>query len=460
MTISPRARRITTAGLALSSLMAALLAGASTPANAVTFIEADTPTQVYSVPNQGSAITTGARVFASTDNQITTGGLAVAKMGAVTYLDGTASRGYTGAWYACGSRNQSIDSCTALQVYRAADGLESPANKSFPYLVKDADLGKYLAFSITIFGRTSAQFGDQNTQTVVSTTRAKDLYVIPGSIPTSPRPVLGMNNVSAGGTAGLLVGQWTMPAGQTFVSRSVTAFACPDANAGQVASASFTTTSCTSIAPVAQIASNASNNTVALFSLPTTAAMAGRYLVAQVNMVARSANNLPYLYVIRSAASQLPAPVAGANVQNDPAAALEPQQAGEVGAVSPPQAAPAETPQEQNINPAVPPTQPTMKVTSKRSANRGGKYLVSVRVSGTGGGTLGTGEATVAVVSSNAANAKVLQKLKPVAVEDGRGAKWQSLSKKLRKGNAYIRVIYTDAGSGLQTGFLKKVTIR
>lgn len=447
MQTSTRSLRGAVAGIATASLVASLAATAVSPAAhaAETRITMPTPEVIYSVPNQGNATTTGALVLAGDATyRVTVGGAVSASFGDVTYKAGTTPQGWRGNWYACSSPKQSLDTCSLVKSGTSV-GNVSADNATVNYIVAEADLGKVLAFKGEVYGKEVLM--NQNVTQVATSDRNKDLRVIPFGVPSSPRPVIGVNNVVAGQSAGLITGVWTMPAGMTFVSRTVTAWACPDANAGQGTSADFNISGCSSVA-VSNSSAATTDNRVATHALATTAAMGGKYLVASSTLVARSANGLPYLYTVRSAATLLP-----------PAAGVTPSPEASPSASADTAATPSVTGDPLGGG-LVAPAQPTLTVVAKKSVTRGQKLLVTVKLAGKGGGTVGTGPAKVELVKSQAANAKAVKKLKPISIEDMRGARYELISKKMKKGTYYLRVVFTDAGSGIQAASLKKITIK
>lgn len=435
------------AGVAAMALTAGLAATVVAPvaSSAETRITMSTPSVIASVPNQGNATTTGARVLAGDPTyRVTVGGAVAANFGTVTYKAGITPQGWRGYFYACSTAKQAIDTCAVVKTQTSV-GNVTANNVTVNYVVTEADLGKFIVFRGEVYGRDV--FQNQDITISATSDRDKDLRVIPLGLPTSPRPIVGVNNVVAGRTAGLITGVWTMPADQTFVSRTITVWACPDANAGQGTTADFVTTGCTQVTATNASAAGTVNQ-AATYSLTTTAAMGGKYLVASSALVARASNGSPYLYVVRSAATLLPAAPAGATPEPTPS--------------------PEATPTADSDNKlggsvdggVVAPTQPKMTIVAKKSVNRGKKLLVTVKLAGKGGGTLGTGPAKVELVKSQDANAKAVKVLREIEVEDLRGARYELIGKKIKKGTYFLRVIFTDSGSGVQSASLKKLTIK
>ena len=433
------------ASVAAVSLTAGLVALAVAPSAsaAETRITMDTPNVIFSVPNSGNATTTGARVLVGdAAYRVTVGGAVAANFGTVTYKAGTTPQGWRGYWYACSSAKQALDSCAVVKA-QSSVGNVTATNASVNYVVAAEDLGKFLVFKGEVYGKDV--FLNENVSQGATSDRNKDLRVIPFGLPTSPRPVIGVNNVVAGKTAGVITGAWTMPADQTFVSRTVTAWACPDANAGQGTTADFVTTGCTAV-PVSNSSIPTTDNRAATHSLATTVAMGGKYLVASSALVARASNGTPYLYVVRSAATLLPAAPAGATQEPTPEVTPTPESDNQLGGT---------------VAGAVSePIQPKMTIIAKKAVKRGKKLLVTVKLAGKGGGTLGTGPAKVELVKSQDANAKAVKVLREIEVEDSRGARYELIGKKIKKGRYFLRVVFTDSGSGVQSASLKKLTIQ
>lgn len=433
------------ASVAAVSLTAGLVVTAVAPSAgaAETRITMDTPNVIFSVPNSGNATTTGARVLiGDATYRVTVGGAVAANFGNVTYKAGTTPQGWRGYWYACSSAKQALDSCTVVKA-QSSVGNVTANNATVNYVVTAADLGKFLAFKGEAYGKDV--FLNQDVSQNASSDRNKDLRVIPFGLPTSPRPVIGVNNVVAGKTAGLITGAWTMPADQTFVSRTVTAWACPDANAGQGTTADFVTTGCTAVT-VTSSSIPTTDNRAATHSLVTTVAMGGKYLVASSALVARANNGTPYLYVVRSAATLLPAAPADATPEPTPEVTPAPESDNKLGGTV--------------DGGVVEPIQPKMTIVAKKAVDRGKKLLVTIKLAGKGGGTIGTGPAKVELVKSQAANAKAIKVLREIEVEDLRGARYELIGKKIKKGRYFLRVVFTDSGSGVQSASLKKLTIK
>ncbi len=445
-----RSIRRAVVGIASASLLASLGATAIAPATfaAETRITMPTPQVTYSVPDQGNATTTGVLVLAGDASyRVAVGGAVTANFGDVTYKSGTTPQGWRGNWYACSSVKQSLDTCSSVKSVTSG-GNVSAKNATVPYVVTQSNLGKVLAFKGEVYGKEVLR--NQDVVQVATSDRNKDLRVIPLGVPTSPRPVIGVNSVVAGQTARVLTGVWTMPAGLTFVSRNLTAWACPNANAGQGTSADFSISDCSSI-KVTNSTAAITENRLATHSLTTTEAMGGKYLVASSTLVARTSNGLPYLYTVRSTATLLPE-AAGVTPSPEPSPSASAEATDATDATDALGTSIGGT--------IVTPQQPTMKVVAKRSVTRGKKLLVTVKLAGKGGGTLGTGPAIVELVKSQDADAKSVKKLKSIEVEEMRGARYELINKKLKKGTYYLRVVFTDAGSGVQAASLRKVTIK
>ena len=433
------------AGVAAVSLTAGLVVTAVAPSAsaAETRITMPTPTVIFSVANSGNATTTGARVLVGdAAYRVAVDAPVAANFGSVTYKPGTTPQGWRGYWYACSSANQALDSCAVVKA-QSSVGNVTADNVTVNYVATAADLGKFLVFKGEVYGKDVLL--NQNVSQGASSDRNKDLRVVPSGLPTSPRPIIGVNNVVAGRTAGLITGAWTMPADQTFVSRTVTAWACPDANAGQGTTADFVTTGCTAVT-VTNSSAATTDNRVASHSLTTTTAMGGKYLVASSALVARASNGTPYLYVVRSAATLLPAAPANATPEPTPVATPTPESDNKLGASV--------------GGGVVEPIQPKMTIVAKKTVQRGKKLLVTIKLAGKGGGTLGTGPAKVELVKSQDANAKAVKVLREIEVEDSRGARYELIGKKIKKGRYFLRVVFTDSGSGVQSASLKKLTIQ
>ena len=428
----------------------------------------------------GNAISTGVRLVAGDPNLSVAAGTALAPPVVNVTTNGDTTVGFTSQFLSCPTRGADLATCTvaasstlAYEAGRAPDSFRPVA------FVPTADqVGSYIAWRFSIVAKNAAGAPIPKT---VSSARGFDPFVLPGTVATSRPPVIGVNGITAGQVAGLLVYPWTMPAAgavdpaQSVVRRTVAAWICDSPDAGRVATANWTMTGCTATPTVVGTGANASGNSATFFSIPTTESMGGKYLLAQVNVIASTASGSAFAYVIRSKPTQLP--VATATPLDAGAGAAAALGADVVGTVEPGAVAnsglagadaknAAQAQKELNsgdlvapIAPVGPPVKPTVRIVAKNKAKRGSKYLVTVKLSGKGDGTVGTGPATVQLVKSNAPNAKAVARLKPITVEDMVGAKYEVPSKKLKPGTYYLRVIYTDAGSGIQSAALKKVRL-
>lgn len=428
----------------------------------------------------GNAISTGVRLVAGDPNLSVAAGTALAPPVVNVTTNGDTTVGYTSQFLSCPTRGADLATCTvvasstlAYEAGRAPDSFRPVA-----FVPTASQVGSYIAWRFSIVAKNAA--GAPVTKTVVSA-RGFDPLVLPGTVATSRPPVIGVNGITAGQVAGLLVYPWTMPTAgavdpaQSVVRRTVAAWICDSPDAGQVATANWTMTGCTATPAVVGTGANASGNSATFFSIPTTEGMGGKYLLAQVNVIASTASGSSFAYVIRSKPTQLPvatgAPVdagagAAAALGAEVVATVEPDAVANSGLAAADAKTAAQAQKElisgdlkPTIAPVAAPVKPTVRIVAKNKAKRGSKYLVTVKLSGKGDGTVGTGPATVQLVKSNAPNAKVAARLKPITVEDMVGAKYEVPSKTLKPGTYYLRVIYTDAGSGIQSAALKKVRL-
>lgn len=428
----------------------------------------------------GNALSTGARLVGGDPNLSVAAGTVVGPPTVKVTANGDVTVGYTSQFLACPARNADLATCTvaasATQAYEA--GRAPDQFRPVGFVPTANQVGSYLAWRLTIVAKNAA--GAPVTKTVVST-RGFDPLVLPGTVATSRPPVIGVNGITAGQVAGLLVYPWTMPAAgavdaaQSVVRRTVAAWICDSPDAGQVATPNWSMTGCTATPSVVGTGANASGNSATFFSIPTTESMGGKYLLSQVNVIASTTSGASFAYVIRSRPTQLPvaaaAPVdagagAAAALGAEVVATVEPDAVANSGLAAADAKTAAQAQKElisgdlkPTIAPVAAPVKPTVQIVAKNKAKRGSKYLVTVKLSGKGDGTVGTGPATVQLVKSNAPNAKAVARLKPITVEDMVGAKYEVPSRKLKPGTYYLRVIYTDAGSGIQSAALKKVRL-
>lgn len=435
------------AGAALA--VAAGTLGLAAPAAQAAAFDMPTPTLAYTAADQGSATAnSGAYVWigANTSLQVSAGSVVTGKMGTVTFGDGQTKDGVTLSWFSCPSRGAALAGCTTVRTI-TSDAISATLT-SFAYTTTAADTGRYLAYSVTQRFKTAA--GASASATAVSD-RTQDLQVI-APLGSTTRPVLGIANVQPGGKAGLLVFPWTLPAGGTFAGRAVTVFACPDANAGQVASATWSTSGCTQIAD-AGVTGNVNANAGGALQVQTTAAMAGQTLVAQVLLTFRATNNVTTIYAIRSAGATLPGAAAATATPSPTPSASANADAGSVA-----NQIPTGSPSAAVL--AASPVVPKVKIVAVKTITRGKSTGVAIELSGRGKGTVGVGSAIVELVKTGAPGEKASQKLKTTSIKGMKGFQKQTLSKKLKKGTYYLRVIYTDAKSKVQAGALKKVSVK
>lgn len=425
-----------------TSLIGAQVANAATVPNL---------TMSYTAANQGAAnADSGTYLWLGSPDtglMVTPGSAVSVTVGNITYPANQTANRYLGIWYSCGSRGQAVEQCTQVGDTGAAG---SASGRTFTYTPTDQVIGRYLAFSLTQV----VNDGNFTINSIKATDRDRDLLVI-NRLGSTKRPEWGINGVSAGSKANLLLFPWTMPSGVTFASRSLSTWACPNASQGQEATLAWSTTGCTSI-PAASVTGGTVNaNSASIVQVQTTADMAGKTLVAQLSVVARSANGTTVGYVIRSAGGTLPGVAAAATPDPSPSpsnSAAPDAGAGAAGAGSGQQATPGAAATKG-------PVQPVMTIVSKRSVSRGKNLGVAVELKGKGRGTTGNGTAIVEIVKSPD-DIKPVAKLKKVTVKKGKGFKSQTIPVKVKKGTYYLRIVYTDAGSGVQSAAVKRIRVR
>lgn len=364
-------------------------------------------------------------------------------VGNITYPASQTPNRYLGIWYSCGSRGQNVSQCTQVGDTGAAG---SASGRTFSYTPSDEAIGRYLVFSLTQV----VNDGNFTINSIKATDREKDLLVI-NRLGTTKRPEWGLNGVNAGSKANLLLFPWTMPSGVTFASRALATWACPNASQGQEASLSWSTTGCTSIPAASVTGGNVNANSASIVQVQTSPDMAGKTLVAQLSVIGRSANGTTVGYVVRSAGGTLPGSAAAATPSPSPSptGTAAPEANADPGAA-------------QTIPDAVSaagPVQPVMTIVAKRSVNRGKDLGIAVQLKGKGRGTTGNGSAIVEIVKSPD-DVKPAAKLKKVKIKKNKGFKEQTIPMKLKKGVYYLRVVYTDAGSGVQSAAVKRVRVR
>jgi hypothetical protein len=407
------------------------LVGAA-PAQAAPLIPS--PAISYSSVSNGSAIESGSSI---TDQQ---GGVAVgtsvrAAVGAINYNVATAV-GYKLRWFSCPSAGAAINSCQAVA---SNTGNGSATGKVVEYTPAPTEIGRFLAAEFEII---SSTLGVASTVTVTST-RTQDIKVVAG-VATSARPAWSTTTVSwtPGGQVSVIVSPWTLPAGMTQTLRSLTVWACDSPDAGQVPTVGFSTAGCT-ILPAGAILTNVNVAGTSVAKVQTTAAMNGKYLIGQSNLVAAS-NGSAYAFAVRSAPALLGTgtTVPSASPSPDPTASPT-TESGSAG----------DTASGDSV------VRPQVTIVAKRQASRGKALGVAVQLSSGGGGTTGTGKVTVVLVKAPDDSVAVAR-LKPISVKNLKGFRNELMPKSLKKGTYYLRATYVDAGSGVEAAAVKRITVR
>lgn len=436
--IMVRIGRSSAVAIGVLTTTAVAAVGLSAPAQAAIV---PAPVISYTAVSNGSAIESGLSVF-NQANGVAVGSAVRASVGTINYVPSTAV-GYKLRWFSCPTAGAAINTCQSVA---SATGNGSANGKSVEYTPVAGDLGRFLVAEFEII---SQLLGNATTNEVTSD-RGADIKVVPG-LATSPRPAwsTGTTGWVPGGKAALVISPWTLPSALRQTMRGVNVWACDSANAGQVPESGFSTAGCTAI-PAASVLTNVNVAGSSVAQVQTTADMAGKYLLAQVNLTT-AAGNTPSLFVIRSlatqlgtAASALPSPSAspspsssadaagGSSAGTDAAAAAGSGDAAAVG--------------------------PMVTIVAKRAVARGRSLGVAVQLTGTGQGATGSGVAIVQLVKDPQA-ASVSATLKKIAVKKGKGFRLELIPRTLKRGAYYLRVIYTDAGSGAQAAAVKRVTL-
>lgn len=401
----------------------------------------------YTEANQGAAnADSGTYLWvgpANTSLMVTPGTQLSVRVGDITYPASQTPNRYLGIWYSCGSRGQNVSQCVQVGDTGAAG---SASGRTFTYTPSDDVIGRYLVFSLTQV----VNDGNFTINSIKATDREKDLLVI-NRLGTTKRPEWGLNGIESGSKANLLLFPWTMPSGVTFASRALATWACPDASQGQEASLTWSTAGCTSIPAASVTGGNVNANSASIVQVQTSADMAGKTLVAQLSVIARSANGTTVGYVIRSAGGTLPGSAAATTPSPTPSPSATASSEANAGA-----GAGQATP---DTSSSTGPVRPVMTIVAKRAVNRGNELGVAVQLSGKGRGTTGNGAAIVEIVKSPD-DIKPAAKLKKVKVKKNKGFKEQTIPMKVKKGVYYLRVVYTDAGSGVQSAAVKRIRVR
>ena len=436
------------AGVATVAVTSGMLLAAAPAASAAEF-SMPTPVVGFTAADQGSATSnTGTYVWLGLNEslQATIGTTLTGNEAAITFAEGQLANGYTLRWYSCPTRGAALTSCEVVDsravapVGNAGGNAASAGVSLLIYTAKAEDAGRYLAYEVS---QKISTIAGPLTRTAVSD-RTKDVQII-SKLGTTARPTWGINGVDAGEKASLLVFPWTLPTGSTFTGRALSVYACPNASQGQEATDGWSTSGCTTI-PAGSITGGTVNaNTASAFQVQTTESMAGKTLVAQVLLTSKTSNGTPTVFAVRSAGATLPGAAAPATPSASASATATAEAATPSTAVE--------------VKPATA-VVPKVKIIAVKSFTRGKPAAVAIELSGRGKGTVGTGTAIVELVKSAAPGAKTAQRLKTTAIKSMKGFNKQTLSKKLKKGDYYIRVIYTDSRSKVQAGALKKISVR
>lgn len=427
------------AGAALACSVAVVVAvgaliGAG-PANAAGLVVPD-PKVTFTAVSDGSAIENGLSV-ANQAGGIAIGSPIKASVGNVNYTLATAE-GYKLRWFVCPAAGTAIAGCAPVA---SATGNGSASGKSVEYTPVAADRGKYLAAEFQII---SSTLNNASTSTVTSD-RSQDVKVVAGPA-TSARPTwsTGLATWKPGDQVSVVVDPWNLAPALTQTMRSLSVWACDSPNAGQVATLGFSLAGCTALSPAA-ILTNVNVRGVSVAKVQTSADMNGKYLLAMSNLVA-SSGGAAYAFVIRSEAKLL-GTAATTSAQAAPSPSATPTPTASTTATTTDTAAPAQE--------AV---TPVMTILAKRKVKRGSALAVALTLAGSGGGTLGTGRAKVELLKSPS-SPKRTARLKVIRVHDGKGVGTEPITRSIKPGTYYMRVIFTDAGSGVQAGALKRIRV-
>lgn len=277
----------------------------------------------------------------------------------------------------------------------------------------------------------------------------RDLLVLP-TPPVGGRAAFA-GTVSAGAQTIIAVPKWTTPPLTEVKGRTIAVLACAKASAGQVAAASFDARAagCSGL-PVTGAQPVAAGQTIKV-SLPADAA--GKFLLVS-DTLALDTRGFRSSYVVRSQTKAIGS--AGARASASPSAqgavgaSPRPTAAGTVEPFASPEPEPESTADigvlaEVAGTDGVGTTEsgstgPAMKVSSASTGRRGGKFVV--RLSGPTSKAIG--EATVVLKVRPSAKARVVQRLKSINVVEGRGARVNTLSRRLPRGTYYLVATFVD----------------
>lgn len=239
-----------------------------------------------------------------------------AAMGTVDYGGGTPTS-YTANWRRCSPRNQATADCTIVRRSVSAAGANASGNW-FIYTPTSEDVGAYLRFDISIQAQSAA--GAALAPVVVSNA-GSELFVVPIA---SAGGVQATGALVPGRATAVEAYVWNVPAGSTFVRRTITAYACARADAGQSPGLTFDSTGCTTISSGLQGDANSNGFSTISLLLPLT--VGGKHLLFSESLTMRT-NGLVTVYQRRSPTQQIggsssdvgpvPAPSASASAAPD-----------------------------------------------------------------------------------------------------------------------------------------------
>lgn len=417
--------------LALMSSLPALLICAAPPAQAA--ITAD-PATITVVPSTslGSASGTGALLLpANQDPALTAYRLSSRLRGTVGQIDyaGAAPTSYTLTYVSCPRRGAALADCLKRSTISNRGNASGAAYPDTTF--GSQDLGRFMRLVVTVSA--------QGVPSVTTTSDpARDVLILSDppvggrpALPTAPAP---------GTSAEVRLAGWTLGVFDTYVGRTVVAYLCGSATAGQDGAAGFLPASGSCVqTTIARQPTSAAAQTVQA-AIPGTAA--GSYLLVSDALTFKGANGIAAAWVVRSTTERVVSPGDGT-----PSSSASPSPS------------PDPTPSPSTGGPGADGSVavvPTITLTAPARVARGKRLAIAVAV----GQSSGVGEAAVVLKRRPSAKAPVAQKLGVIDVVDGTGKRKPKVKASLAKGRYYLVVTYTDDTSGSSATMTRLVTIR
>jgi len=384
----------------------------------------------------GSALESGARYSLVPYNAATSGVVgapmtAAASKVELTNLSQVAFHRFQ--WLRCPNRGAAAANCTVASDAGLIAG--SPSLKSTAFVPTQAELGGYLRARVLTYDIGRNQNGS------FESPGASDVLVLP-PLATGARPGLPAT-IASGADAQASLGAWNLPGGTTFSSRTVQAFTCPSADAGQSAAATTTVAGCT-VVPAANVKTPVSTAAASVVTLAVPAATDVSHLVVQDTLFVRSAAGFVTAYQTRSAAGLIGVVA--------PTPTPTPTPSASASASAAPTPAPTPT---IPANPSAVPMPNVLLVDGPATVKRGAKARVSVAIP-----TGADGLARVAIRSRPTSKGRLIAKTVSMDVVGGSGQTRIAIPRSATKGKAYIYAVFVNDATGERKVASRQIVIR